>query len=358
MTGRERIKAAIEFQPTDCIPVGPYMANHCSVRAGCRLRDCYTDGETLARAQLRAFETYGQDIINVQADNYYIPEGFGAKIFMPEEGNHTPSMEAPVLSELSDAAALPRLDPERDGRMPVYLTAMRRLRETAGDRAALRACGVGPFTLAAHLRGTEQFLIDTFEALADEDEEKKGQLFALLSRCTDLLCDFALAMLEAGADIIQCADSLASLDMISPAIYETFAYPFEREFFRRMKAPAAAHGAHRLLHICGGNSAAYPLFRTLDADLIEIDSKVDLSYAKEQLAGSHTAIIGNLAPVATLLQGTPAEVERAAREAIEKTGGTGFILGSGCEVPIGAPSENIEAMIRTARSFVLSTRGS
>ena len=36
--------------------------------------------------------------------------------------------------------------------------------------AALRACGVGPFTLAAHLRGTEQFLIDTFEALADEEE--------------------------------------------------------------------------------------------------------------------------------------------------------------------------------------------
>ena len=56
MTSRERVKAAVGWKPTDCIPVGPYMANHCSVRAGYRLRDCYTDGETLAGAQLASFE--------------------------------------------------------------------------------------------------------------------------------------------------------------------------------------------------------------------------------------------------------------------------------------------------------------
>ena len=55
MTSRERVKAAIAFQRPDCIPVGPYMANHCSVASGYKLKDCYTDGSHLADAQ------YAQD---------------------------------------------------------------------------------------------------------------------------------------------------------------------------------------------------------------------------------------------------------------------------------------------------------
>ena len=351
MTSRERVRAAIRFEQTDCIPVGPYMANHCSVSSGYRLKDCYTDGEKLARAQYDAWKFYGQDILTVQADNYYIPEGFGAKIVMPDNADHTPSMIGCVVEDLADVYKLPRLDPTCDGRMHVYLKAMRVLRDLVGDEAALRSCGVGPFTLAAHLRGTEQFLMDLIDAITEEDEEKKEQLLTLIGRCTDILVDFSTAMLDAGADIVQCADSLASLDMISPTIYETFAFPFEKEYFRRMKEPCAKKGAFRLSHICGGNSAVYRDYRNLDADLIEIDSKVDLAYAKEQLKGSHTAMIGNLAPVATIMQGTPDEVTRAAQEAMEKAEGFGFILGSGCEVPIQTPRENILAMIRAARAF-------
>lgn len=348
MTSRERVKAAIAFQRPDCIPVGPYMANHCSVASGYKLKDCYTDGSHLADAQYAAWEYYGQDIINVQADNYYIPEGFGAKIVMPEDANHTPSMEGSVIEDLSDVDTLGRLDPYRDGRMPIYIEAMAKLREKVGSRAALRACGVGPFTLAAHLRGTEDFLIELMEA--EEDEVMERQLLKLIARCVDLLEDFATAMLKAGADIVQCADSLASLDMISPAVYEKYAYPFEREFFARMKPKCRETGAARLLHICGGNSAVYRDFKNLGADLIEIDSKVDLSYARQALGEGNTAMVGNLAPVATIMQGTPELVREKAQEAIDKSGRLGFILGSGCEVPIQTPRENIKAMIETARS--------
>ena len=109
-------------------------------------------------------------------------------------------------------------------------------------------------------------------------------------------------------------------------------------------------GAARLLHICGGNSAVYRDFKNLGADLIEIDSKVDLSYARQALGEGNTAMVGNLAPVATIMQGTPELVREKAQEAIDKSGRLGFILGSGCEVPIQTPRENIKAMIETARS--------
>jgi uroporphyrinogen decarboxylase len=351
MTGKERIRKAVLFQKTDCIPSGPYMANHCSVLMGYRLKDCYTNAKNLAEAQYKAWEFYGQDIITVQSDNYYIPEGFGCHIRMPDCGNHTPSMEKPVLENLSDVDRLPRLDPKKDGRMHIYLDAMRILRLKTGESPCLRACGVGPFTLASHLRGTEAFLFDAMDVLMEGDAVKEKHLLELIQLCTDTLVDFALEMLEAGADIIQCADSLASLDMISPAMYEKFAYPFEKQFFERTKEACRKHDAYRLLHICGRNQGLYDYFKTLDTDLIEIDSKVDLAFARKQLGEKHIAIIGNLDPVTLIWQGNPERIREEAQKAIKDAGQTGFILGSGCEVPIAAPSENIRAILQTARDY-------
>ncbi len=351
MTGKERVHAAIAFQKTDRVPAGPYMANHCSVAMGYRLKDCYTNAANLADAQYRAWKFYGQDIITVQSDNYYIPEGFGCKIRMPENANHTPSMENPVLERLEDGKRLRPLDPEKDGRMHVYLDAMKLLRAKTGGEVCLRACGVGPFTLASHLRGTEAFLMDTMEVLLEGDAKKERLLMDLIQLCTDTLVDFAHAMLRSGADIIQCADSLASLDMISPDIYRKFAGPFERQFFKRTREACRQNGAYRLLHICGRNDGLYEDFKTLDADVIEIDSKVSLSFARKMLGEKHIAIQGNLDPVGLLLQGTPQRIRQASRNAVEEAGKTGFILGSGCEVPIGTPSENIFAMLEAAREY-------
>ncbi|MHC1766802.1 MAG: uroporphyrinogen decarboxylase family protein [Verrucomicrobiia bacterium] len=48
-------------------------------------------------------------------------------------------------------------------------------------------------------------------------------------------------------------------------------------------------------------------------------------------------------------RGTPAAVVKAAQQAIADAGQhVGFILGSGCEVPMDAPRDHVTAMIETA----------
>ena len=53
-----------------------------------------------------------------------------------------------------------------------------------------------------------------------------------------------------------------------------------------------------------------------------------------------------------IMEGTTNIVAQKAAECIEKSGEKGFILGSGCEVPMKSPKSNIFEIISTARNYV------
>lgn len=60
-------------------------------------------------------------------------------------------------------------------------------------------------------------------------------------------------------------------------------------------------------------------------------------------------VCGGIRQIETLTMGTPEEVAKEAQDAIHKTEGKRFILGTGCVVPIIAPSGNIRSAIQAAR---------
>ena len=74
--------------------------------------------------------------------------------------------------------------------------------------------------------------------------------------------------------------------------------------------------------------------------------------AKEVL-GSHMCIQGNVPPVEVMRMGTPQDVLRSARECIRKAYDSpkGFVLTSGCRMPMGTPRENMTALMDAARIF-------
>jgi uroporphyrinogen decarboxylase len=288
----------------------------------------------------------GQDVLVAQSDNYYIAEGFGLRI--DHHTDATPTPRSPLIENLKDIFSLRVPDPLTDGRMPVYLEAIERLCGMAGSDVIVRAPGTGPFSLAGHLLGTQNFLTRLGLLEIEADEDSVAALSELLTLCTEGLIRFSQACLRAGARIIQAGDSLASSDMISPAMYRTWAFPFERRFFATVNPWCRERDAYSLLHICGDNSRILRDMAETGAMIVEIDSKVDMGLANRTI-GSTVCLMGNLDPTMVLLQGTEEMVEQAARDAIGAAAGGRFILGSGCEVPVDTPLENIKAMIRTAR---------
>lgn len=347
MTSLERIRRAGRLQTSEVVPVAPYMGNHGARVAGVPIDQYCQSGRLMAEAQFRAWEIYQQDAVVPQSDNYYIAEGFGVRV--EHHADSTPTLKQPAVTELDDIHRLRVPNPQTDGRMPVYLEAIHRLSAQLGGEVAVRAPGTGPFSLASHLLGTERFLLELAQSRCQPGGPAELALRRLMELATEALTAFAKACLEAGADIVQAGDSLASIDMISPAMYRQWAFPYEQKFFAEIHPIAEKRQDLTLLHICGNMTPVLELMADTGAHILELDSKVDLGVAKARV-GRRVCLMGNLSPVEILWQGTPAQVETVAEQAIAAAAeGGGFILGSGCEVPAAAPRENIHAMIRAAR---------
>jgi uroporphyrinogen decarboxylase len=63
--------------------------------------------------------------------------------------------------------------------------------------------------------------------------------------------------------------------------------------------------------------------------------------------------MGNVSPSEIMLQGTPQQIRQAVRECVRKTHDNpkGFIVASGCSLPVETPFENIDAMLDAVREI-------
>jgi uroporphyrinogen decarboxylase len=343
LTARQRVLRTIRREPTDCVAAAPFMYDLAAVAIGMPLLDYYTDAESLVRAQLALHEMVGQDVISIGSDNYYIAEGFGCRTTRHED--ELPALEQPAVSKLPDVYDVAVPDPQSGGRMPMMIEAIRMTRRAVGDRVAIRCPGTGPFALASYLIGSQPWLMEVglVEAgMADDGAEPA--IRHALELASDALIQFGQACWDAGADIIQCGDSLSSCDVISPETYRRFAFPYQQRVFRAWKE----HGiTGSLLHICGDSSRVLDLYAQTGADLIEIDNKVDLGFARQAI-GDRSVLVGNVHTVTHLLQGSRETVRAASEQCIRRAGQRGFMLGSGCLVPRRTPIENVREMVRVA----------
>ena len=326
--------------------VAPYIGNYGAALSEVPISQYNTNGSVMAEAQIKAHSLHNLDVVVAQSDNYYIAEAFGCEINQPL--NETPNLTKPALNSFDELDSLPKVDPLTGGRMGVYVEAVRLLKEHYGESAVVRSPGTGPFSLAGHAMGTENFLVELALADMSGDEKQIQKVMDLLEYTSDALILFMKEMLKSGADLVICGDSSASLDLISPAMYERYVFPMEQRVFRAVKPLCREYGAHSLLHICGDTTAILDLMVKTEADIIEIDHKVDIGKAAD-IVGDRACLMGNLDPTSVLLQGTPVQVKAEAKNVMNKTRGRSpFILGSGCEVAVKTPLENIRAMITAA----------
>ena len=83
-----------------------------------------------------------------------------------------------------------------------------------------------------------------------------------------------------------------------------------------------------------------------------MDNIDDIGELKKQF-GDKVCLIGNVAPVETILRGTIEEIHNAGKLCISKAYDSpkGFVLSSGCDIPIGTHPDKIIALMDSARIY-------
>lgn len=337
MTSKERTVAALTGKPYDRIPVNLLISDHAARVIGVTVGDYNNSAELLARGQIAAWRRYGSDNVNTGPGLTGIAEAIGSRIAFPDS---TPYVAENALREEMDLDLLKVPDPEKDGRLPLFLEAAAIVLKEIGDQVGLAMTTSGPFTTAAAIRGTELFLRDLH----------KNPQFAhrLLRLATDSILRFSTAAIGVGARI-GLADPTASGTMISPKQFREFALPYLKETVAGITAES---GFAPSIHICGNTSKIWPEMADTGVAIISLDDAVDLAAAKTQV-GDRVALLGNIRPTVTMYLGTPDDVRANVLECLAKgwDNPKGYILGLGCGLPIDTPSENIHALMGAAREY-------
>jgi uroporphyrinogen decarboxylase len=139
----------------------------------------------------------------------------------------------------------------------------------------------------------------------------------------------------------------SSATFISPAMFERFALPY----LVQMVEAFVKDGLTPILHCDADWTPMLHCFRELPQAkcILELDGDTDIVKARVALA-DWMCLKGDV-PAGLLAFGEPDEVRFYCEELIQEVGSEGgFILSSGCEVPLNARLENVVALVEVGRS--------
>ena len=332
LTPRERFGLLVIDEQPDRCNIIPLVTSHAARVKGIKLRDYYTSGESMARAQITAYELYGHDAISIFSEVGIIAEAMGSEFAYPDDD--LPVLRNPVLSRVDiEEVTIPKT--AKAGRLSLYIEAIEYAYGALGDRVPILAYVPAPFTTGMMLSDPNDFLLQTIRDAPHINKVMEKSLAAAIEFCYDIID-------AGGLPII--VDPLASSSVISPKAYKEFALPYERrliDFLHRYDLDV-------ILHICGETTPILDLLPDTNADLISLD-RVSLANALDKLSRK-MRIIGNF-DTSDLAFSKPGAINEGVMEMarLGKNAPKGYVVSTGCEVPIQTPVENVKAFMKAAR---------
>lgn len=330
MNSKELVNAALNCEEVDRIPFFPPFQGYWALgNAGVHTMDSFNNPQLAADAQFKIVDEVHLDAVEVLWDWLFPVEALGCKVKIPETGT-IPTVEACVKERGDvDKLELPNLD--KFYRYAATRDTAKIMSEKLGKDHYLLASLPGPFTLAGELRSVEALLMDTMF-----DEEFAN---ALLKKSCDLLKEVIDYIGKWDIDGVLLCDPTTSGDLMSG-----------EDFVRLSQGPLKEAGSYLkktgkdfIVHMCGDTNDRIKDIADTGCKAFTCDKQVDIKAAVEMLNG-RMAMIGNIDPAGVIFSGTVDDVHAAAKACCEAGGKKGFLIGSGCDIPVGSKLENVRAI--------------
>jgi MtaA/CmuA family methyltransferase len=333
MDSRQRILATLDGLAVDHLPNMAITMMFAADQVHVPYLDYATDYHLLAEGQLRTSEVFGIDHVSVISDPAVEAADCGATaIFYPDQPPAIDESNA-LLLDKSNLAHLKIPSPSTGRRMSNRIQGVALLKERVAGHKLIEGWVEGPCAESSDLRGINNLMLDFID-----DPPFVADLFEFV---ITLALAFAQEQIKAGADIIGIGDAAASL--VGPRIYEESVWPHEK----RLVDGIHSMGARVRLHICGNTRRILAGMGRLGCDLVDLDYLSPITEGRSQM-GEHQVLLGNIDPVRTLRDGTPASVYQSIA-ACHQQAGTHYIVGAGCEVPRDTPPANLAALAKYAQ---------
>ena len=206
-----------------------------------------------------------------------------------------------------------------------------------GDRKYLLGDIAGPFTMAAVMVGTQDFIMlllddpDLAEELIDFTTCVSTEMFRILR--------------ENGCDIAMPAEPVASGSLISQRMFDEWVIPA----LKNLKANLSDY-THFFTHVCGASGTRAASLRDAGVEAFSGDYLVDLDTALNDAEG-RLVMMGNINPAGALLSGSAEDVYSEACERIRTAAGRSFILSPGCDMGAATPLENIKMLLKACKDM-------
>lgn len=296
------------------------------------------DGDKIFEVYKAAIEEFDYDWAWVQIDDCFEfePVGVGCK----GEGNvlRATYKYLPPTREYLDS--LPRLDPEKAGRMPEKLKAIRRLRDHFGDTVLVTGSCAAPFSAVGLMWSIEESMV---LMLTDP-----GLLHDAMGYWLEFYKRYIEAQKNAGAHAVWLGDCNAFSSMISVEQYNNSVLPQAKEL---VQYAVNELGVIVWLHNSEVKQSHVLSHLPLGVSIESIGPAADIGEIRQGTRGK-LAISGNLDPIEVLWRGTPESIAEEVKRIMNicKPGG-GYVFNTGEMVPRDVPPENMAAFMRTAKEL-------
>lgn len=338
ITGMDRLVAAINGEKSDRVPVFCNLLDQGAKELGMSLKEYYSNGENVARGQLKMREKYGYD--NVW-NLFYVgkeAEMLGCKsILFSNEG--PPNVEDFIIKSYDDIHNL--VIPDDISTLPAFaetLKCTKILREEVGGKYPICAYLTAGMTLPALLMGMDKWFELLFMGPHDVRDE-------LLEKCSDFFRKELIAYREAGVDVFIYSNPFASTDFVAMKLFETLSLPW-------MKRDLEGMDMSGLVYYCGGAR----LHRTIPTAIDELGFKVfylspldDIAQGKELING-HGLTCGVINDI-KLLEWSEEEIHQEVKRMMDAgKEGSRYLFGT-LVMPYNIPEKNIRALCEAAYEY-------
>ncbi len=252
-----------------------------------------------------------------------------------------PIIHAPIRTQ-QQVDNLTPLNPDES--LPFIKTILQALRQEVGNKSTVLGFVGAPWTLAAYAvegKGSKTYSVIKNMAFSDPTI-----LHQLLEKFAGAIATYIRYQIDCGAQVVQMFDSWAG--QLSPQDYDTFALPYQKMVFDKVKQ---THPDTPLILLVTGCAGILERMGNSGADIISVDWTVDMADARQRL-GKSMKVQGNLDP--GVLFGSKEFIRDRVYDTVRKAGNWGHILNLGHGVLPETPEDNVRFFFETAKELTLT----